>query len=90
MNKYFSQLDFKEEDSVFLLIDNKINKEKSYKVIKMEYEEGGSFYDGFELKIFAYLEDEKLNIIEKFQVAFFSDFNRIKSINAYNIKNIFE
>ena len=90
MNKYFKQLDFTEEDYVYLIIDNKLNKEKSYKVHKIEYEEGGTFYDGYEVKIYAYLEDEKTNIVEKYQVAFFSELNRIKSINAYNIKNIIE
>jgi hypothetical protein len=90
MNKYFKQLDFTEEDYVYLIIDNKLNKEKSYKVRKIEYEEGGTFYDGYEVKIYAYLEDEKTNIVEKYQVAFFSELNRIKSINAYNIKNIIE
>jgi len=87
MNKYFEQLDFKEEDSVYLIIGNKINKEKSYIVQKLEYEEGGTFYDGFEVKINAYLEDNNTKIVEKIQVAFFSELNRIKSIMAYNINN---
>jgi len=90
MNKYFNQLDFTEHDKVYLIIDNKLCKEKSYKVHKLEYEEGGTFYDGFEVKIYAYLEDDKTNIVEKFQIAFFSEMNRIKSINAYNIKNMIE
>ena len=87
MNKYFNRLDFTEQDKVYLIINNKLCKEKSYIVHKLEYEEGGTFYDGFEVKIYAYLEDDKTNIIEKFQIAFFSEMNRIKSINAYNIKN---
>lgn len=90
MNKYFNQLDFTEEDYIYLIIDNKLHKEKSYKVHKLEYEEGGTFYDGYEVKIYAYLEDEKTMLVEKYQVAFFSDLSRIKSINAYNIKNIIE
>ena len=90
MNKYFKQLDFIEDDYVYLIIDNKLNKENLYKVHKIEYEEGGTFYDGYEVKIYAYLEDEKTKLVEKYQVAFFSEINRIKSINAYNIKNISE
>lgn len=90
MNKYFKQLDFTEDDNVYLIIDNKLNKENLYKVHKLEYEEGGTFYDGYEVKIYAYLEDEKTNIVKKYQVAFFSEYNRIKSINAYNIKTFFE
>ena len=90
MSKYLSQIDFKEEDYVYLIIDNKLNKEKSYKVHKLEYEEGGTYYDGYEVKIYAYLEDDKTLYTKKFQVAFFSEQNRIKSINAYNINNFIE
>lgn len=90
MNNYFKQLDFKEEDYVYLIIDNKLNKEKLYKIHKLEYEEGGTWYDGVEVKIHAYLEDDKTKIVEKFQIAFFSEMNRIKSINAYNIKKFME
>ena len=87
MNNYIQHLDFKEDDSVYLIIDNKLNKEKSYKVNKLEYEEGGTYYDGFEVKIYAYLEEENTTKVEKVQVAFFSELNRIKSINAFNINN---
>ena len=80
----------KEEDYVYLKIDNKLCKEISYKVHKIEFEEGGTFYDGFEVKLYAYLENEKTNIVKKFNVAFFSNLSRIKCINAYNIKNFIE
>jgi hypothetical protein len=88
MKNYLNQLDFKEEDNIYLLIDNKINKENSYKVCKLEMEEGGTFYDGFEVKIFAYLQDNKTFLIEKYQIAFFSAMNRIKSIYAFNVINV--
>ena len=39
---------------------------------------------------FINLEDEKTKLVKKYQIAFFSYLNRIKSINAYNIKNIIE
>ena len=90
MNKFLSQIDFKEEDNVYLIIDNKLNKKKSYKVHKIEYEEGGSFYDGYKVKINAYLQHENTDIIQKYMVAFFSSLNKIKSITAFNIKNFID
>lgn len=88
MSQYLAYLDFKEEEKIYLLDDNKINKTKIYKVLNIYYEEGGSYHDGYEVKIFANLEEELTNIIGTFKVAFFSNQNRIKSITAFNLKNL--
>jgi hypothetical protein len=86
MAHFANNLDFKEGDFVYRLPDLKRNKEKKYKVHKIEYEEGGSYYDGFEVKFFAYLEDPETQLVERIQVAFFSPLNRIKDISTYKVK----
>jgi hypothetical protein len=86
MDIYFNKLDFKENDYIYLVVNNIIRKEEKYKVLDLLYEEGGSYFDGFEVKIFANIENEETKIIKKVQVAFFSNFNKITDIKAYNVK----
>ena len=86
MDIYFNKLDFKVSDYIYLVVDNIIKKEEKYKVLDLLYEEGGSYFDGFEIKIFANIENEETKIKKKVQVAFFSDYNKIIDIKAFNIK----
>jgi hypothetical protein len=84
---YYKKLNFKEDNLVYLISDNKVNKDKIYKVHNLEYVEGGSYFDGFEIYLYAYLEDIETNIIEKIHVAYFSPMQRITIIYATNIEN---
>ena len=86
MDLYFNKLDFKINDFIYLIENNIIKKEEKYKVLDLLYEEGGSYFDGFEIKIFACIEKEETKIIKKVQVAFFSEYNKIIDIRGYNVK----
>ena len=84
-NIYYNKLNLKEDDFVNIIIDNKINTDKIYKIIKFECIEGCSFFDGFENLIYAYLEDIETKKIQKFNIAYFSEMQRTTCIYAYKI-----
>jgi hypothetical protein len=60
-------IDFKEDDIVFLIDinSNKILKDKQFIIRKIEFENTGSFHDGFEETYYADLEDIQTRIVER-------------------------
>jgi hypothetical protein len=84
-NIYYNKLNLKEDDFVNIIIDNKINTDIIYKIIKFEYIEGNSFFDGFENLIYAYLEDIETKEIKKINIAYYSEMQRKTFLYAYKI-----
>jgi predicted DNA-binding antitoxin AbrB/MazE fold protein len=87
MSKFLKKLDFKEGDFVYIINNNLVQKNKTYKVLKLDYEEGGSFHDGYEVQLSAILEDTETQELDKYTVAFFNVMCQIQEFYFVNINN---
>jgi hypothetical protein len=87
MTDFLKKLDFKEGDFVYIINNNKVQKNKTYKVFKLDYEEGGSFHDGYEIHLTAILEDTETQELDKYKVAFFNVMCQIQQFYFVNVKN---
>jgi hypothetical protein len=67
---YNIELGFKIGHLVHPIIDTKTNKEKIYKIISFEVEEGGNWHDGHEETHYVILEDMNTHEIKKYKLAF--------------------
>ena len=85
MERWLIHFDFKEGDLVYLVKNHKLQKDKVFKVYQFDFEEGGTFHGGYEINIYAYLEDENTRVLGKYRIGFFNVMRQIKSIYAYNI-----
>jgi hypothetical protein len=47
MAEFLKKLDFKKGEFVYSINNNQLQKNNTYKVLKLDYEEGGSFHDGY-------------------------------------------
>lgn len=90
MERWLIHFDFREGDLIYLVKNNKIQKDKVFKVYQFDFEEGGTFHDGYEITIYAYIEDENTRAMEKCQIGFFNVMCQIKQIYAYNIRGNFQ
>jgi|LakMenEpi03Aug12_release.lakeMendotaPanAssembly.Ray.scaffolds.fasta_scaffold2033381_1 hypothetical protein len=87
MAEFLKKLDFKEGDFVYIINNNQLQKNNTYKVLKLDYEEGGSFHDGYEIHLTAILEDTKTQDLDKYTVAFFNVMCQIQKIYFVNVNN---
>ena len=87
MADFLKKLDFKDGDFVYIINNNQPKKNKTYKVLKLDYEEGGSFHDGYEIHLTAILEDTKTRKLDKYTVAFFNVMCQTQEVYFVNIKN---
>ena len=77
-NTFGSFYDFKNDDLVYLIKDNIIDKSISYIIQDIEIETGGNWHDGYSETYYAYLKNTTTNIIEKKLIAYISMMNNLK------------
>ena len=87
MSEFLKKLDFKEGDFVYIIKNNQIQKNNKYKVLKLDYEEGGSFHHGYEVQLTAILENTETQELDKYTVAFFNLMYKIQDFYFVNVNN---
>jgi GABA(A) receptor-associated protein len=76
---------FKKGDIVYLLKDNKLDKNESYIIHLIEIIKGGDFHDGYSESYYAYLENTKTKLGEKKMIAYTNIMCGIKSFFAVKV-----
>ena len=80
-NSYFTK-----GDLVYLIKDNKLDKNDTYIIHLIEIIKGGDFHDGFSESHYAYLENTKTKIGEKKMIAYTNTMCGIKLFFAVKIQ----
>jgi GABA(A) receptor-associated protein len=73
---------FEKGDIVYLLKDNKLDKNETYIIHLIEIIKGGDFHDGYSESYYAYLENTKTKLGEKKMIAYTNIMCGIKSFFA--------
>ena len=77
-NTFGSFYDFKNDDLVYLIKDNIIDKNILYIIQDIEIVMGGNWHDGYSETHYAYLKNNITNITEKKLIAYISVMNNIQ------------
>jgi len=77
-NTFGSFYDFKNDDLVYLIKDNIVDKSISYLIQDIEIETGGNWHDGYSETHYAYLKNITTSIVEKKLIAYISMMNNLK------------
>ena len=76
---------FEKGDIVYLLKDNKIDKNDTYIIHLIEIIKGGNFHDGYEVTHYAYLENTKTNLCEKKMIVYLNIMCQIQNVYAIKV-----
>jgi GABA(A) receptor-associated protein len=84
-NTFGNNYDFKKDDIIHLIKDNKIDKNNSYIIHHVEIIKGGNWHDGYDETHYAYLENNKTNLYEKKMIVYLNMMCQIQHIFAIKI-----
>lgn len=74
------QIDIKEQDFIYLIKQGVVQKDKKYKVHRLEVQEDGNWHDGYIFSHFAYVEEVESQLISMELIAFTSRMLQINDI----------
>jgi GABA(A) receptor-associated protein len=84
-NAFGNNDNFKKDDIIHLIKDNKPDKNNSYIIHYIEIIKGGNWHDGYDETYYAYLENTKTNLFEKKMILYLNLMCQIQNFYAIKI-----